>query len=139
MKFLSTHVGSLPGPETFNATAEHDEASLRVAVEWVVARQREAGLDIINEGELTKGGDWLSFMDARVGGFGGPPLPPGGSVLSQGRDRAVFADFYRYAAERHTLFYAPDDRIKAVRRFTAATGPVTYTGTAGPLRQTAVL
>src|SRR4051812_18362608 len=85
MKFLTTHVGSLPGPETFSATAEHDEASLRGAVEWVVARQREAGLDIINEGELAKGGDWLSFMDARLGGFEERPFPPGGSVLCAGQ------------------------------------------------------
>jgi 5-methyltetrahydropteroyltriglutamate--homocysteine methyltransferase len=138
MKFLTTHVGSLPGPETFHSTAEHDDASLRGAVEWVVAQQRDAGLDIINEGELTKGGDWLSFMDARLGGFEERPVPPGGSVLAQGRDRDVFADFYRYAAERQTLFYAPDDRIKAVRRFTAATAPVTYTGTAALFREIAV-
>src|SRR3954452_18327284 len=104
MKFLTTHVGSLPGPETFNATAEHDEASLRAAVAAVVARQRETGLDIINEGELTKGGDWLSFMDTRLGGFEERPVPPEGSILIKGRDREVFADFYRYASERQTLF-----------------------------------
>ncbi len=38
------------------------------------------GLDIVNEGEYTKGGDWLSFADDRFGGFTdgqpkpGPPL-----------------------------------------------------------------
>src|SRR3954463_12244448 len=120
MKFLTTHVGSLPGPETFNATAEHDEASLRAAVEWVVARQREAGLDIINEGELTKGGDWLSFMDARLGGFEERPVPAGGSIITRGKDRETFADFYRYAAERQTLFFTADNRMKLVRRYTAA-------------------
>jgi 5-methyltetrahydropteroyltriglutamate--homocysteine methyltransferase len=40
----------------------------------------------------------------------------------------VFADFYRYAAERQTLFFTRDDRIKAVRRYTVAAGPITYTG-----------
>src|SRR3954469_10106646 len=135
MKFLTTHVGSLPGPETFHATAEHDEAALRSAVEWVVARQREAGLDIINEGELTKGGDWLSFMDARLGGFEERPTAPAGSVLTRGQDREAFAEFYRYAGERQTLFFAPDARIKAVRRFTAATAPVTYTGHAALQRE----
>jgi 5-methyltetrahydropteroyltriglutamate--homocysteine methyltransferase len=135
MKILTTHVGSLPGPDHFNATADHDDSTLRKAVQWVVHRQLEIGLDIINEGELTKGGDWLSFMDARLGGFEERPGPAGGSILTRGKDREMFADFYRYAAERQTLFYARDDRIKAVRRFTTATGPVTYTGAAALQRE----
>src|SRR6476659_7016251 len=118
MKILTTHVGSLPGPETLGAAADHDDEALRQAVEWVVQQQRDVGLDIINEGELTKGGDWLSFMDTRLGGFEERPVPAGGSILTRGKDRDVFADFYRYAAERQTLFYVPDDRIKAKRRFT---------------------
>jgi 5-methyltetrahydropteroyltriglutamate--homocysteine methyltransferase len=135
MKILTTHVGSLPGPDTFNALAVDDEGALRQAVDWVVARQRDIGLDIINEGELTKGGDWLSFMDTRLGGFEERPTASAGSVLTRGKDREAFADFYRYAGERQTLFFAPDARIKAVRRFTAATAPVTYTGHAALQRE----
>jgi len=135
MKILTTHVGSLPGPEGFGSTGEPDDISLRRAVEWVVDRQRGIGLDIINEGELTKGGDWLSFMDSRLGGFEERPVPAGGSILAQGKDREVFAEFYRYAGERQTLFYRPDDRITAVRRFTAATAPVAYTGTSSLQRE----
>lgn len=135
MTILTTHVGSLPGPSSFHPADAEDEEKLRPAVEWVVARQRESGLDIINEGELTKGGDWLSFMDARLGGFEEREPPEGGSILAKGRDRDVFADFYRYAAERQTLFFAPDDRIKAVRRFAVATAPITYTGTAALARE----
>ena len=135
MKILTTHVGSLPGPEGFASTGEPDDISLQRAVEWVVDRQREIGLDIINEGELTKGGDWLSFMDSRLGGFEERPVPAGGSILAQGKDREVFAEFYRYAGERHTLFYKPDDRIKSVRRFTVATAPVAYTGTSSLQRE----
>jgi 5-methyltetrahydropteroyltriglutamate--homocysteine methyltransferase len=104
----------------------------------VVERQREAGLDIINEGELTKGGDWLSFMDARLGGFEERPVPVGGSILMKGKDREAFADFYRFATERQTLFFTADDRIKAVRRFTSATSPITYTGSAALQRELAV-
>ena len=135
MKILTTHVGSLPGPDTFAAGDVEDEARLRDAVAWVVERQRATGLDIINEGELTKGGDWLSFMDRRLGGFEERPVPPDGSILVKGKDREVFADFYRYAAQRQTLFFAPDDRIKAIRRYTVATAPVTYTGTAALARE----
>ena len=107
IRIQTTHVGSLPGPPDFDATALHDEESLRAAVEWVVEQQRAAGIDIINEGELTKGGDWLSFADRRLGGFEDRPFPPGGSMVSRGQDRQQFADFYKYATERQTLFFTP--------------------------------
>ena len=127
-RILTTHVGSLPGPPGFDAITTPADAQLAEAVRWVVDEQRAAGLEIVNEGELTKGGDWLSFMDTRLGGFEERPMPAGGSILARGADRDAFADFYRYAAERQTLFYAPDNRIKAARRYTAATGPISYTG-----------
>ena len=128
IRIQTTHVGSLPGPPDFDATALHDEESLRAAVEWVVEQQRAAGIDIINEGELTKGGDWLSFADRRLGGFEERPFPPGGSMVSRGQDRSEFADFYKYATERQTLFFTPDERIKLTRRYTVATAPVSYVG-----------
>jgi 5-methyltetrahydropteroyltriglutamate--homocysteine methyltransferase len=138
MRILTTHVGSLPGPPDFDPMAPHDDDGLRRSVEWVVNRQREAGLDIINEGELTKGGDWLAFMDTRLGGFETRPFPPGGSVIARGREREVFADFYRYAAERQTLFFAPDKRMSTARRYTACTSPITYTGRPALERELAV-
>jgi 5-methyltetrahydropteroyltriglutamate--homocysteine methyltransferase len=132
---LTTHVGSLPGPPGFEATAPQDEQALRAAVQWVVVQQRAVGLDIINEGELTKGGDWLSFADARLGGFEDRPFPADGSMLLRGRDREEFADFYKYATERQTLFFTPDDRIKLKRRYTVATAPVSYVGLPGLARE----
>ena len=134
----TTHVGSLPGPADFDATAQ-DEQALRAAVRWIVDRQRSVGLDIINEGELTKGGDWLSFADSRLGGFEERALPASGSILLRGKDRQEFADFYRYATERQTLFFTADDRIKATRRYTAATAPVSYTGMRALTREIGLL
>ncbi len=95
----------------------------------LVERQRETGLDIINEGEYTKGGDWLSFTDDRFGGFtaGEREGPP---VVTVGKDREEFADFYQWAAERGTLFFEPGDQIKKVRKHWICTGPITYTGQA---------
>jgi len=127
MNILTTHVGSLPGPPDFDP-ATRDAEALRRAVSWVVEQQRATGLDIINEGELTKGGDWLSFMDGRLGGFEDRSVPADGSVLTRGKDREEFTEFYRHAAERQSLFFVADDRIKATRRYTVATGPVSYTG-----------
>jgi 5-methyltetrahydropteroyltriglutamate--homocysteine methyltransferase len=128
VKILTTHVGSLPGPPYFDAGSVHDDETLQRDVAWVVDQQRAVGLDIINEGELTKGGDWLSFLDTRLGGFEDRPAPPGGWVITKGKDREEFAEFYRYAGERQTLFFLPDHRIKTVRRYMVATSPITYTG-----------
>ncbi len=97
------------------------------AVRQIVERQREIGLDIINEGECTKGGDWLSFADERFLGFTkgqhkGPPL------VTLGKDREQFADFYKWASERGTLFFQPGDQIKTVRNHYVCTGPIKYGG-----------
>jgi len=115
-KILTTHVGGLP---------YEDGAT----VEWVVRKQRELGLDLVNEGEYTKGGDWLSYVETRFGGFE-PRTPREGSVplIAQGKDREAFADFYRYASDKGTLFYAPGEQIKRVRPIWVCTGPITYTG-----------
>jgi hypothetical protein len=43
-------------------TAKDDDA-LAAAVAAVVEQQRDARLDIVNEGEYTKNGDWLSFVE----------------------------------------------------------------------------
>ena len=77
----------------------------------MVAKQREIGLDVINEGEYTKGGDWLSYIEERFGGFEQRPPKGGKPVLLQGKDREEFAEFYRYASERGTLFYGAAGQI----------------------------
>ena len=120
-RILTTHVGSLP-------TLDHN-AGLSASVDAVVRKQRELGLDLINEGEYTKGGDWLSYVEERFGGFEPRPAPPSEKpLITQGKDREAFADFYRYATEKGTLFYAPGEQIKKVRPIWVCTGPITYTG-----------
>jgi len=123
-KILTTHVGSLP--------FETGEPS----VGGVVRRQREAGLDLVNEGEYTKGGDWLSYMEARFAGCEPrAPVPGERPLITQGKDREAFADFYRYASERGTLFYAPGEQIKRTRPVWVCTAPLTYCGQAALQRE----
>jgi 5-methyltetrahydropteroyltriglutamate--homocysteine methyltransferase len=117
-RILTTHVGSLPAPEGMTEEA---------AVRHLIERQRQTGLDVINEGEYTKGGDWLSFTDNRFGGFTAGERK-GPALITLGRDREEFADFYKWAAERGTLFFEPGDQIKMVRKHWTCTGPVVYTG-----------
>jgi len=115
-RILTTHVGSLPLIDAGS-------------VEAVVKKQRSLGLDLINEGEYTKGGDWLSYVEQRFGGFEARPPAPGSiPLIAQGKDREEFADFYKYAAEKGTLFYAPGEQIKRVRPVWVCSAPVTYTG-----------
>src|SRR6185312_3020574 len=107
-RILTTHAGSLPNLSEPPASSPEE---LRAAVTEVVARQRELGLDLVNEGEYTKGGDWLSFADDRFDGFEVEPPTDEPPLIARGADRHAFADFYRYATERGTLFYTPGEQI----------------------------
>ena len=129
-KILSTHVGSLPFLAHDRGLAVGDLTQLAQDVAAVVAQQRAAGIDIINEGEYAKGGDWLRYMQDRFGGFTEIAEPTGKPLIEQGKDREEFADFYRYAGDRGTLFYTPGAQIAKKRPVQACTGPVSYTGQA---------
>ena len=85
-RILTTHVGSLPRPAKFIEVSQKrtlgekfDEAAyeveLKIAVADVVKRQKEAGVDLINDGELahTMGwaydyGSWWSYVVRRLAG-----------------------------------------------------------------------
>lgn len=68
-RILTTHVGALPIPPGLWGRQGVEEERLRLEVAHVVRLQREAGVDIVNEGELTKGGNWVSFINQRFTGF----------------------------------------------------------------------
>jgi 5-methyltetrahydropteroyltriglutamate--homocysteine methyltransferase len=127
-KILTTHVGSLPFLTLDKGIAAGDASQLTADVAAVVARQREIGIDVVNEGEYSKGGDWLRYMQKRFGGFADIDAPEGKPLVEQGKDREEFADFYNYATERGTLFYTPGAQMAKKRPVQACVGPVTYAG-----------
>ena len=129
-KILTTHVGSLPFLSLDKGVAAGDESHLAEDVAAIVAHQRDIGIDVINEGEYAKGGDWLRYMQKRFGGFTDIEAPEGKPLIEQGKDREDFADFYQYASERGTLFYTPGAQIAKKRPVQACTGPVSYVGQA---------
>jgi len=129
-KILTTHVGSLPFLSPNMGIAAGDETRLAEDVAAIVVHQRQIGIDVVNEGEYSKGGDWLRYMQTRFGGFADIVAAEGKPLVEQGRDREEFADFYRYANERGTLFYTPGAQIAKKRPVQACTGPVTYIGQA---------
>ncbi len=136
---LTTHVGNLPYLQGMAGSTASDSAALAQAVRDVVVRQRETGIDIINEGEYTKGGDWLSFVETRFSGFEERPRPDELPLVARGKDREEFAEFYAYATERGTLFYLPGEQIRTRRPYYVCTGPIGYAGQAELEREIALL
>src|SRR6058998_4416762 len=79
--FLTTHTGSLPRPEALiRAMYAKEEgvpvdrtvlaAQVRSAVAEVVHKQAEAGVDIVNDGEMSKP-SYATYVKDRLDGFGG--------------------------------------------------------------------
>ena len=80
-RFLTTHVGSLPRQDDLIALmfAKEEglpldpaavEARIEAAVDYVVTKQAEAGIDIINDGEQSKP-SYATYIKDRLNGFGG--------------------------------------------------------------------
>jgi len=78
-RILTTHVGSLPRPvdllvmnDAKGSGRAVDQpawtARVKSAVLEVVRRQRESGVDIVNDGELSKS-SWSSYVNERLSGF----------------------------------------------------------------------
>jgi 5-methyltetrahydropteroyltriglutamate--homocysteine methyltransferase len=136
-RILTTHTGSLPRPtdllEAMRAR-ENDmpfdrpafDQRVHDAVAENVRRQAEAGIDIVNDGEVGKPG-FNSYILERLSGFevripaGGAPRTTG-PIDPNGRDAQLFPDYYEYvlahSAFEHTIRIAP--RV--------CVGPVSYVG-----------
>src|SRR5579863_4371780 len=90
---LTTHVGSLPPVDRLDPDASDYEERLRLEVANIVRRQADAGIDIVNDGELSKG-HWLAYLDSRLGGFEQKTVPDSFQpVMLQGKDRADFPGY----------------------------------------------
>jgi 5-methyltetrahydropteroyltriglutamate--homocysteine methyltransferase len=134
-RILTTHVGNLPGRHAFSEQSGQNDDSLRQAVAAIVRRQLEARLDIVNEGEFTKGGDWLTYIDGRLGGFEVRSTEGEVPIVAQGKDREIFAEFYKDATARGTLFYAPTHISPSRRKNWLCTAPITYQAQAALRRE----
>ncbi len=80
-RFLTTHTGSLPRPEDLIRMMYAKEegvpvdpaalaARVRAAVAEVVKKQADAGIDLINDGEMSKP-SYATYVKDRLAGFGG--------------------------------------------------------------------
>ena len=118
--FLTTHTGSLPRPddlitmmfakeEGVPVDREALDARIREAIRDRVRRQVEAGLDVINDGEMSKP-SYATYVKDRLGGFGGSGTG------------YVFQDLEGFPKSKERVFGDPG---RKTRKTPACNGPVT--------------
>ena len=128
-RFLTTHIGSLPRNEELmhimfarEDGIPLDQAALErkivEAVEQIAARQIEAGIDIINDGEMSKP-SYATYVKDRLNGFGGT----GNSF--------AFADVEAYPNTKARVFADPGRKH---RKTPACNGPVSMRDVDAPKR-----
>ncbi len=119
-RILTTHTGSLPRPDDLIRTmwalgdgvpvdAEALEARVAEAVEETVRRQVEAGISIVNDGEMSKP-SYATYVKDRLSGFGGE------SVQSY-----FFADLEDYPRSKEIVAANPGRRKRSAP---ACNGPI---------------
>ena len=119
-RFLTTHTGSLPRPDDLIRTMFAKEegvpvdppalaARIRSAVAEVVRNQAESGVDVVNDGELSKP-SYATYIKDRLNGFGG---------TSQGFQYQDLNDFPELARK---VFGDPG---RSRRKTPACNGPIT--------------
>jgi len=124
-RFLTTHTGSLPRPADLVRTMFAKEEGvpvdrvalaeqIRAAVAAVVQRQVAAGIDIVNDGEMSKP-SYATYVKDRMSGFEGSER----SVPIRGAD---MLDFPEYARASAGGMGAAGVRMKRP----ACTGPIAY-------------
>jgi 5-methyltetrahydropteroyltriglutamate--homocysteine methyltransferase len=103
-RILTTHTGSLPRPKPLidiilgrekqgSVDAAVFEAATAQAVDEVVAQQVAAGIDVVNDGEMSKP-SYTTYIRHRVSGIAADPrAAEKGRDIMVGRDLLAFPDF----------------------------------------------
>ncbi|MET0188080.1 MAG: cobalamin-independent methionine synthase II family protein [Pseudonocardia sediminis] len=127
----TSHVGSLPRPtdllDLYRQRAEGNEPDADVlrertrrAVADIVARQREHGIDVVTDGEMSKPG-FFAYVRERLGGL--EARPGAGFPFTFEAEEKAFPEYYeRYFAE------AMIGGTVAPLEPLVCTGPLTYEG-----------
>ncbi len=143
-RILVSHAGVLPRPQglqrLFEAGPGEQEAftaALPGAVADIVARQVAAGVDIVNDGEISKRGLFIGYIRDRMSGFEERAVPPGGRPRNAGvtgRDSRDFPGFYAAGLGgfpvRTPVTPVPIPGQAAPTTEHVCTGPLRYTGAA---------
>jgi 5-methyltetrahydropteroyltriglutamate--homocysteine methyltransferase len=126
-RFLTTHTGSIirpdavigePASDAFPERRVARERALTAAVSDVVARQRDVGLDVVNDGEFGKS-SWSAYVLERISGF------------EVRRDRLKPLDWLGRDRQRFRGFFTDNPEIPVALTGAPAevcVGPIKYTG-----------
>ena len=133
-RILTTHVGALQRPpELSKALTERGEwapdvlPELRAAVAEVVARQKRAGIDVVDDGEFGKT-LWMWYVRDRIDGIGAREWSQDAEPLLKGRDRDQFPAFYAWADANASIFGYMEDTyfFSSIVTEPVVTGPLRY-------------
>jgi 5-methyltetrahydropteroyltriglutamate--homocysteine methyltransferase len=162
-RILTTHAGALPRPDDLlalnadiaqprdfrlHAQEAEQRQRLRTAVQEVVERQRQLGIDVVNDGEFGKAmqtrvdyGAWIGYVIERFTGFGEAVSPEiggqpfrGAADAASASNAAVKPGSFKNRRDRHAFsdVYAEVDREMFAGRprpmGRPIVGPVTYQG-----------
>jgi len=130
-RILTTFVGSLARPADLIETMTAKEsgrsydsqtfaAQIRSAVNDVVRRQAEAGVDIVSDGEQGKPG-FVTYIGERLSGFESRPAPPRAGPWVGSREIIDFPEYYKWYERWRGESVAPTSGL-------FCTGPVMYKG-----------
>jgi 5-methyltetrahydropteroyltriglutamate--homocysteine methyltransferase len=123
-RILTTHAGSLPRPRDLVETRRVGDRTasatrVRRAVAEIVDRQIALGLDVIDDGEMSKP-SFVTYVQDRLAGFE-PRGEPAGLPWAGSREVAAFPEFYEASVRQG----ANTARLATPL---VCTGPVSYTG-----------
>ena len=127
-RFLTTHTGSLPRPDDLTRAMFAKEegvpvdraglaARVRTAVAEMVKKQVEAGIDLVNDGEMSKP-SYATYVKDRLTGFAGSS------------NTFVYQDLAEFPKLAERVFSDPG---RARRRTPACTAPIGVGDPAAPL------
>jgi 5-methyltetrahydropteroyltriglutamate--homocysteine methyltransferase len=130
-RILTTHTGSLARPvdllETMRAKLNggvYDAAKyaggVRAAVADIVSKQVENGIDVVNDGEQSKGGFFV-YVRERLGGFEPANDAPPGRGMQWVKEISAFPEYYERYFSQNMRGVGPTTPL-------VCTGPVTYVG-----------
>jgi 5-methyltetrahydropteroyltriglutamate--homocysteine methyltransferase len=130
-RILTTHAGSLPRPPDILMLMHPDPgtrpgpgspgaARLRQAVAEIVRTQVDLGIDVVDDGEMSKPG-FIHYVNERLAGFEPSADAPPGSTWARSREVRSFPEFYEWFGR---ILPSPG----ATAAHLACTGPVSYRG-----------
>jgi 5-methyltetrahydropteroyltriglutamate--homocysteine methyltransferase len=128
-RILTTHTGSLPRPDALvklmlerarggTVSAAQYEGAVATAVDAIVKKQTDLGVDVIDDGEQSKSG-FVAYVNERLAGYEPFTRPPGQKAFAGSRELRDFPEFY----DQH---HAPGGHVDNV----ICTGPISYKGDA---------